>query len=77
MEERSEEPEETFTTQYAFTITAEIIIYSIFYREREEHRIYLALLRMVPGLEERLMTGDADIVHTCAVLVSLISSKHF
>jgi len=25
---------------------------------------------MVPGLEERLMSGDTEVVHTCATLVS-------
>lgn len=40
------------------------------YRERKEHEVYLALLRMVPGLEERLMTGDTDTLQSVAMQVS-------
>lgn len=39
-------------------------------RERKEHQVYLALLGMVPGLEERLMSGDTEMIHRCAMLVS-------
>ncbi|KJA26432.1 hypothetical protein HYPSUDRAFT_133249 [Hypholoma sublateritium FD-334 SS-4] len=41
--ERSEEPEEAFTTQ-----------------ERKEHKVFLSLLRCVPGLEERIMTAESE-----------------
>jgi hypothetical protein len=33
-------------------------------RERREHRIFQALLQMIPGLEERLMEGsNEDVIH--------------
>lgn len=29
-------------------------------RERREHKVYLALLKSVPGLEERLMNANSE-----------------
>ncbi|KAH7917879.1 hypothetical protein BV22DRAFT_972081, partial [Leucogyrophana mollusca] len=37
--------------------------------ERREHRVFRSLLQMVPGLEERLMTGDAEDAVVIAELV--------
>ncbi|KAH7919885.1 hypothetical protein BV22DRAFT_1050765 [Leucogyrophana mollusca] len=37
--------------------------------ERREHRVFRSLLQMVPGLEERLMTGEAEDAVTVAELV--------
>ena len=40
------------------------------YRERQEHRVYLCLMRIIPGLEERLMNGSDENVMHIAELVS-------
>ncbi|KAH7903572.1 hypothetical protein BJ138DRAFT_1138709 [Hygrophoropsis aurantiaca] len=37
--------------------------------ERREHRVFRSLLQMVPGLEERLMTGEAEDAVAIAELV--------
>ena len=40
-------------------------------RELREHSIFLALLKSVPGLEERLMNSESeDEIHTIAAYVS-------
>ena len=46
----------------------------IFPRERREHRVFDKLLQMVPGLEERLLTGSEEEITFVAELVSLRSS---
>ena len=39
-------------------------------RERREHRVFLALMKSVPGLEERLMNAESeDDIHNLAALV--------
>jgi hypothetical protein len=43
--------------------------YGIF-RQRREHRVFQALLQMVPGLEERLVEGSDDEVVAIAETVS-------
>lgn len=41
-------------------------------RERREHRVYQALLQMIPGLEERLMeASDEDIIHISGLVSAL------
>jgi hypothetical protein len=45
-----------------------------FSRERREHRVFDKLLQMVPGLEERLLTGSEEEITFVAELVSLRSS---
>ena len=41
------------------------------YRERREHKVFLELLKCVPGLEERLMNAESEEeVHSIAVMVS-------
>jgi hypothetical protein len=42
---------------------------SLFNRQRREHRVYEALLQMVPGLEERLMNGNEGDMGNIAELV--------
>lgn len=42
-------------------------------RERREHKVFQELLKLVPGLEERLMTGSDDEVAITSDLVSLQS----
>lgn len=69
-QDHSEEPAESFTAQYADPFDFNLELFTESYRERKEHEVYLALLRMVPGLEERLMTGDTDTLQSVAMLVS-------
>lgn len=45
-------------------------------RERREHRVFRQLLQMIPGLEQRLVSGsNEDIIHigelVCDVLTPL------
>ncbi len=41
------------------------------YRERREHKVFLELLKCVPGLEERLMNAESEEeVHSIAMMVS-------
>jgi hypothetical protein len=43
------------------------------WRERREHAIYKELLRTIPKLEERLMTGSEDEVTIIAELVGVVA----
>lgn len=64
MGELSERSEDTFSHEY--TLSPHICMKNSFIptRERREHRIFKHLLRMVPGLEDRVMEGsDEDFVH--------------
>ena len=40
-------------------------------REHREHGIYICLMQMIPGLEERLMSGSDEDVFYVAELVRL------
>ena len=42
------------------------------FRERREHRVFQELLRLVPGLEERLLHGSEEEVDIVAELVNLL-----
>ena len=35
-------------------------IWTLYNRQRREHRVFEALLMMIPGLEERLMNGSEE-----------------
>ena len=40
-------------------------------REHREHKVYLCLLQMIPGLEERLINGtDESILHIAELVRS-------
>jgi hypothetical protein len=43
----------------------------MFCRRRREHRVFNALLQMVPGLEDRLMGGSDEDIVAIAEMVSL------
>ena len=74
MGERADKPEESFTFEYVIILYLESYIYISLVRERREHHIFVTLLHMVPGLEERLMEGgDGDVV-SIAEMVGLIIS---
>jgi hypothetical protein len=68
----SNTPDENFTIEFASSCHP-IITCSGFIRERREHRIFQDLLKGIPGLEERLMTGSEDEV---AVVAELVSSRY-
>lgn len=47
-------------------------IISVLHREQREHKVFWALLKCVPGLEERLMNADSEeVVQSIAAMVSL------
>jgi hypothetical protein len=52
---------------------------SLFHRERREQNVFTSLLKMIPGLEERLMTGSEEEILHIADLVSttLIRVLHY
>jgi hypothetical protein len=63
-------PEETFTLECVCDIKHEISFLELC-REGREHRVFDALLQMVPGLEQRLVqSSDDDDVVRIAELVS-------
>ena len=68
----SNTPDENFTIEFA-SFCHPIITCSGFIRERREHRIFQELLKGIPGLEERLMTGSEDEV---VVVAELVSSRY-
>jgi hypothetical protein len=41
-------------------------------RQRREHRVFEALLQMVPGLEERLLSGSEENIVNIAEMVGLL-----
>jgi hypothetical protein len=44
-------------------------------RDQREHRVYKQLLRMAPGLEERILTGsDEDVNHVVDMVSNTIPS---
>lgn len=79
--ERAEEPEESFTPEYVTFATAFLLILveSLYiFRERREYKVYRQLLQMVPGLEERLVSGsDEEVTHigdlVCIALTVFLS----
>lgn len=48
-------------------------LYSLARRERHEFRVFKDLLRMVPGLEERLIEGNEEDAQRIAESVSAVS----
>lgn len=51
----------------------------MYFRDRQEHAIYRELLRMVPGLEERIMEpGELEVVaeHVRCAGYYLVCSAH-
>lgn len=77
MGERSEEPDEAFTAQYD-VLCFRLIFFKIEWklnRERREHKVFLSLLKSVPGLEDRIMTTESEEeVQNIAMLVSLLAT---
>jgi hypothetical protein len=71
MGELATQAEDSFTHEYALPFSSGDFSKTSPSRERREHRIYQHLLRMVPGLEERLMEGsNEDIVHVSELVCS-------
>ena len=49
-----------------------LIISALPYREHREHKVFCALLKSVPGLEERLMNADSEEeIQSIAAMVSV------
>jgi hypothetical protein len=71
MGELADEPEETFTVEYVFTrdLMDSMSYIQVLLRERREHRVFLNLLHMAPGLEERLLQGSEEETRMIADLV--------
>jgi len=75
MGELAEEPEEVFTYEYVafahpFLLFCQILHYR---RQRREHRVFDALLQMIPGLEDRLINGSEEDVGAISESVSYAS----
>ena len=66
--EFSGQPEESFTHECVLFPLAWMLDY-MFTRQRREHRVFMLLLQMVPGLEERLVEGSEENVLHVAELV--------
>jgi hypothetical protein len=76
MGEQADEPEESFTAEYAYVAVAGIMIRRLSdcvltRRQRREHRVFRTLLQTVPGLEERLIEGSDDEAVVIAEMVRL------
>lgn len=69
--ELADVPDEDFTAEYARSLWTFLVLL-IYFRQRREHAIFQELLKAVPGLEERLVTGSDDEVTLIAELVSII-----
>ena len=72
--ELAEEPEENFTIEWVWKLLGKKTISHDWFcfRQRREHCVFQQLLQMVPGLEERIMSGnDGQIMevaeHVCQV----------
>jgi hypothetical protein len=79
MAEQADVSDEDFTAEsaalsYFLAITT---CSFFFFRERREHKIFEALLKGVPGLEERLITGSEDEVAVVAELVGSLFNTCF
>lgn len=73
--ELADEPEEAFTSEYAPLNSYDITWILLLDRERREHKVFQALLNMIPGLEERIMTGSSEEIRMIGDLVrELITS---
>lgn len=74
----SGEPEESFPATYVMPLLRFIInLYFSFYSQRREFRIFKNLLRMSPGLEERLLEGNKVDALYVAELVSVVLVLQF
>jgi hypothetical protein len=76
MGELADEPEETFTAEYVSSLLLFphfcCTLFTTFGRQRREHRVFTALLKAAPGLEERLMTGTEEDIHFISMMVSQV-----
>jgi hypothetical protein len=69
MGELVEKPENEFTQEYVRLPYSLPSFSNRHGRERREHRVFQQLLRMVPGLEERIMEGSGEEIGHVADLV--------
>ena len=63
-------PEESFTAEYVMVSSVDSCLLMCS-SERREHKIFGELLKTIPGLEERLLTGSETEVGHVAELVSV------
>jgi hypothetical protein len=70
--ELADAPDEEFSAEYAALLPHFYIPLIMCFRERREHAIFQELLKSIPGLEERLVTGSDDEVMIVAELVGVI-----
>jgi hypothetical protein len=70
MSQSANEPEETFTPKCVIILSFCHLFNSVVSRQQREHDVFQALLKMVPGLEERLAEGIEGDVATIAEMVS-------
>ena len=79
MGELLEKPEDMFTHKFiVFLGLLQCIANAACARERREHRIFQALLLMVPGLEERLMQSSNEaVIHIAELICVYICQCNF
>lgn len=76
----ADEPEETFPYEYIFRVQApkpqprRIADAFPYTRQRQEFRVFNELLKMVPGLEERLMDAQSD--KDVAIIAELVRESN-
>jgi hypothetical protein len=69
MGEQADEPDESFTWECVLILLPLHNLTFVAFRQRREHRVFRALLRMVLGLEERFLEGSVDEAVIIAELV--------
>lgn len=70
--ERAEAPDEDFTAEYAVLRLLELYGWLFLRRERRENKVFKELLKIVPNLEARIMTGSEEELANIADQVSTI-----
>jgi hypothetical protein len=67
-----ETPDTKFTAEYIVILSVKIYLLKGD-RERRKNAIYKELLKIIPGLEERLMTGSDNELIVVAELVGVVN----
>ena len=74
MGELSEHSEDSFTLE--FVVICLSYNWLTYPREQREHRVFQALLRIVPGLEERLIEGsDEGVIHIAELVCTILGCQ--
>lgn len=63
---------------HCYSLLSLLKLFVIYFRERQEDKIFRELLRMCHGLEDRLLeSSDGDLAHICDLVSGYFTLKTF